>query len=295
MKYTTLGRTGAKVSIIGMGGGHTGLCGPGEEEALAMVHRALDMGINYIDSAYSYGGGKSEIRFGQVMKTRRKEAFLVTKVVDRTAEGAARQLDESLERLYTDQVDLLHLHGVCTMEDLDKVTAKGGALETIVKAREEGKARFLGISNHSGVDVLLESMRRFDFDVGYYSTGPLDYLVTDFQDKAFVPHVTEELDAHNRGKIGMKVAGHGLLSHIGDECVRFGLSQPIHVQVVGIDSMALLEHLYELVESFVPMTEEEKRALIEKVKDYNKPEQLWWRSGKVPQEIIDFNKKSAAD
>ena len=91
------------------------------------------------------------------------------------------------------------------------------------------------------------------------------------------------------------MAGHGLLSHIGDECVRFGLSEPIHVQVVGIDSMALLNHLLELVESFEPITDEEKKALIEKVKDYNKPEQLWWRSGQVPQEIIDFNKKSAAD
>ncbi|MBW2147759.1 MAG: aldo/keto reductase [Deltaproteobacteria bacterium] len=292
MKRIILGRTGASVSIIGMGGGFAGVCAPDEDEAFALVHRALDMGLNYLDTAHIYGYGESERRIGMVMKTRRKDAFLVTKLRERDSEGAEKQLDKSLKRLNTDYVDLLHLHGVCTMEDLDAVTRKGGALETIVKAREAGKARFLGVSNHSGVDVLLESMRRFDFDVAFYSAGPLDYLVTNFQDKAFVPHVTEALDAHNRGKIGMKVAGHGLISHLGDEAVRFGLSEPVHVLVVGIDSMKLLVHLNRLADEFIPMDVEEKRSLIEKVKEFNRPEQLWWRSGMSRQEAIESQKKS---
>ena len=120
MPKRTLGRTGAQVSILAFGCGSRFLSYPDDDKAVEALNRALDKGITYVDTAYSYGDGKSEERVGKVMKTRRAEVWLTTKVQDRSGDGAMRILEGSLKRLQTDHLDLIHIHSLTTPDDLAK-------------------------------------------------------------------------------------------------------------------------------------------------------------------------------
>ena len=141
--------------------------------AIPIIERALDLGVNYLDTSARYGGAErwSERYVGEVMKHRRKEAFLATKTHDRTADGSLRLLDRSLELLKTDHVDLWQLHAMSTMKDVDDVCAKGGALEAFQRAKEQKLVRFLGLSGHTDPDVLAEAIRRFPFDTVLMAGG----------------------------------------------------------------------------------------------------------------------------
>src|SRR6478609_10544023 len=140
----TLGRTGAKVSILAFGCGSRFLMYKDEESATAILNRAIDSGITYLDTAFAYGDGESESRVGQVMAMRRKEVWLATKIPDRTRDGFLRRLEGSLKRLKTDHVDLVHIHSLGHDDDLAKIEAPDGALEGLMEAREQGMARFAG-------------------------------------------------------------------------------------------------------------------------------------------------------
>ncbi|MBK8726199.1 MAG: aldo/keto reductase [Holophagaceae bacterium] len=166
MPTRNLGRTGHRVCLFSLGG-QAALEQPRNEKvALPIIERALDLGVNYFDTSARYGGEArwSERYFGEVMAKRRGEAFLATKTHDRTRDGSLRILDESLKLLRTDHVDLWQLHAMSTMDDVDRVFAKGGALEAFHKAKEQKLVRFLGITGHTDPDVLAEAIRRFPFD-----------------------------------------------------------------------------------------------------------------------------------
>ncbi len=138
----TLGRTGAKVSILAFGCGSRFLMYKDEESAMAILNRAIDLGITYLDTAYAYGDGKSETRVGSVMASRRKEVWLATKIPDRTRDEFMRRLEGSLKRLRTDHVDLVHIHSLGQADDLAKIEAPDGALKGLMEAREQKIARF---------------------------------------------------------------------------------------------------------------------------------------------------------
>lgn len=145
----TLGRTNAKVSILAFGCGSRFLMYEDEDRATAALNRAIDLGITYLDTAYSYGDGKSETRVGKVMATRRKEVWLATKIPDRTRDAFLKRLEDSLKRLQTDHADLVHIHSLGRAEDLEKIEAPNGALKGLLEAREQRLARFIGMTSHT--------------------------------------------------------------------------------------------------------------------------------------------------
>ena len=185
MPTRNLGRTGHHVGLFSLGGQAAIEKAENEKVAIPLIERALDLGVNYIDTSARYGGDArwSEQYFGRVMKHRRREVFLATKTHDRTADGSLRILETSLKLLQTDHVDLWQLHAMSTMDDVERVCAKGGALEAFQKAREQKLVRFLGLSGHTDPDVLAEAIRRFPFDCVLMAEG----LLTKPDDAAMKP------------------------------------------------------------------------------------------------------------
>ena len=149
LPHRTLGRTGAKVSILAFGCGSRFLMYKDEDQALAVLNHAIDLGIDYLDTAYAYGDGKSETRVGKVMATRRKEVWLATKIPDRTRDGFMSRLEGSLKRLQTDHLDLVHIHSLGLADDLEKIEAPDGALKGLLEAKEQKMARFIGMTSHT--------------------------------------------------------------------------------------------------------------------------------------------------
>src|SRR5438067_13785026 len=164
MPSRTLGRTGAKVSILAFGCGSRFLMYKDEESALAILNRAIDLGITYLDTAYAYGDGQSETRVGKVRASRRKEVWLATKIPDRTRDEFLRRLEASLKRLQTDHVDLVHIHSLGQADDLAKIEAPNGALKGLMEAREQKMARFAGMTSHTNGEVMAEAIKRHDLD-----------------------------------------------------------------------------------------------------------------------------------
>jgi len=162
----TLGRTGARVSILAMGGGSRFLMYKEEDKALEALNRAFDLGITYMDTAYGYGNGLSETRVGKVMAERRKRdgIFLATKIEARKGDEAARTIEGSLKRLQTDQIDLIHIHSLEDEADLAQIEAKDGILNRLLKLRDEKVTRFVGITCHNDPTVLATALGRHDFD-----------------------------------------------------------------------------------------------------------------------------------
>jgi predicted aldo/keto reductase-like oxidoreductase len=159
LEKRSLGKTGEKLSIIGFGG--IVVMDSTVEQASSRVKEAIGYGVNYFDVAPSYGN--AEKMLGPALEPFRKDVFLACKTTERSREGSRKELEQSLKNLRTDHFDLYQLHAVTTLEDVEKIFNKGGAMETFLEAREEGKVRFLGFSAHS-VEAALELMNRFNFD-----------------------------------------------------------------------------------------------------------------------------------
>jgi aryl-alcohol dehydrogenase-like predicted oxidoreductase len=177
MQYRELGRTGRRLSVIGFGG--IAVCGHLQPEADRIVAEAVARGVNYFDVAPSYGDGEAEEKLGPALAPYRADSFLACKTGKRDAAGARAELERSLQRLRTDHFDLYQMHGVASMAEVEQVCAPGGALETLVKARDEGKTRFLGFSAHSA-EAAVELLRRFPFDSVLFPLNFAAYLGADF-------------------------------------------------------------------------------------------------------------------
>ncbi len=157
-----LGRTGHSVTLFALGGEGVLRTHGQAAEAAAVIERALDCGVNYCDTAPAYSSSMDY--YGAVLGERREEIFLASKTADRTRDGSLRILDDSLRRLRTDRLDLWQLHDLRSMDELDSIFSKDGAIHAFVRARDEQRVRFLGITGHHDPAVLVEAMRRFDFD-----------------------------------------------------------------------------------------------------------------------------------
>ncbi len=165
MPMREFGKTGVKVPILAFGGGSRYLMYQDADEAIAVLNHAIDLGVTYIDTAHEYGEhGESEMRIGEVMKTRRKEVFLATKFSGRTAEEGKRMIETSLQRLQTDHVDVLHIHGLGGADDLAAIEAPDGALKALYWARDQKMTRFAGITGHADPHTLAAALERHDFD-----------------------------------------------------------------------------------------------------------------------------------
>lgn len=268
------GNTGERFPILGFGGHRiVDEHNCSEDTAIEIVNAALDRGIRYFDTAWISSRGQAETRLGKVAKHRRTEMWIATKTWSTNSNGARRQLEESLTRLHTDRVDEWRLHNVSDYSRLNAFTGKGGALEAAVKAREEGLVRCISISCHTDPQILIEALDRFPFDSALVVLSPLDHFVLSFAEE-FLPI------ANTRGvaTIGMKVLGLGQLTHDVERSLRYALSLPVSLVVVGMESMEQLEHNLAIAESFSPMTDGERLALFNDVMPLVKPTNMPWKA-----------------
>jgi predicted aldo/keto reductase-like oxidoreductase len=271
MPTRVLGRTGERVSIVGVGGWHIGAV-KDEAEAVKIVHAAMDEGITFFDNAWDYQDGHAEEVMGKAlaMDGRRKKVFLMTKNCERDYAGSKRNLEESLRRLKTDHLDLWQFHEMVYDNDPDWVFEKGG-IKAALEARKEGKVRFLGFTGHKDPRIHAKMLGKPQ----EWDTAQMPVNVMDPHYRSFLNEVVPLCLKKNVGVIGMKGLGGGypngrFLTEVGltsDECYRFCLSQPVTVQVMGINSMQQLKQDVALARSFKPLSPDENRKLMSRVKD----------------------------
>jgi aryl-alcohol dehydrogenase-like predicted oxidoreductase len=252
----TLGRTGAQVSILAFGCGSRFLMYKDEDEALSVLNRAVDMGITYLDTAYSYGDGKSETRVGRFLATRRKDVWIATKIPDRTRDEFMRRLEASLKRLQVSQVDLCHIHSLGREEDLEKIEAPNGALKGLLEAREQKMTRFIGMTSHTDGAVLAQAIERIDLDCVQMALNPT-------QNGQFEQTALPAAKKKNLGIIAMKVMGQEFLlePNAGKAdptlLLRYSMSLPVTAAVVGMPQLAFLDHNIQVARTFEPLSAEE--------------------------------------
>ena len=266
MPTRALGRTGHQVGLFSLGGQATleQKGSAARDTAVAIINRALDLGVNYCDTAPLYG--PSQDYYGEVLATRRKETFLASKTDDRSRDGSLRLLEDSLRRLRTDHLDLWQIHHVGSMEDLEKVFAKGGAIEAVAKARDEKTVRFAGITGHFDPATLTEGLRRFDFDCILMALNAADPHHLPFQHELLKTATDKRL-----GIIGMKVPARGrLLEKAGlkmKECVDYVWSLPVSTVIIGCDAVEHVEQNVALARAFQPLDERARAGIEARTKD----------------------------
>ncbi|UCG88753.1 MAG: aldo/keto reductase [Gemmatimonadota bacterium] len=268
MPERPLGKTGHNVRLFSLGGQATIEQPDTDAESEAIINKALDLGVNYIDTAAAYGRGISQRYIGRVMATRRDEVFLATKTHNRTRDGSLQLLEESLESLQTDHLDLWQLHNLSRMEQLNQVFAEDGAIHALQRARDEGIVKHLGITGHANPDVLLEFMRRFDFDTILMALNPADKYHRPFMDE-----LLPEANRRQMGVIAMKIPARGRIFREGgltsmEEALTWTMSQPISTVVVGCDTVEQLEENIAVAARFQPLNSFQMAAIEAKVRDY---------------------------
>lgn len=266
MRYRALGRTGELVSAIGLGGHHLGMP-ERDEESVAIVRRAIERGVTFLDNSWDYHDGLSERRMGLALRDGwRERVFLMTKIDGRTRAAAARQIEVSLARLGTDRIDLLQHHEVIRLEDPDRIFAPGGAHEAVRAAQEAGKVRFVGFTGHKDplvhlrmLEVAAEHGVRFDA-----VQMPLNLLDAHF--RSFERHVLPVLVEDQVAVLGMKPLASGELLETGTvsaiEALHYALDLPTATVITGVETMERLEQALEAVRSFRPLGEAERAALL---------------------------------
>jgi len=268
LPYRTLGRTGEKISLIGLGGYHLGNQSD-PNESIRIIRTGIDEGINFLDNCWDYNGGESEIRMGKALRDGyRQKAFLMTKIDGRNKTAAATQLDESLRRLQTDRIDLLQFHEVIRDSDPDRIFAEGGGMEAAVEARKAGKIRFIGFTGHKSPDIHLKmlataSKHGFTFDAVQMPLNVMDAHFDSFEKK-----VLPVLSKEGIGVLGMKPMGDKVILRSKTvtpvECLQYAMSLPTSVVITGCDSVPILQQALRAARSFQPMGPSQIAALLAK-------------------------------
>ncbi|GAC1536939.1 MAG: aldo/keto reductase [Myxococcales bacterium] len=262
-----LGGTGVDVSIVGLGGYHLGLP-QSDAEAVALVRRALDHGMNFLDNCWDYNDGKSEERMGKALRDGyRQKAFLMTKLDGRTAKSANDQLEQSLRRLQTDSIDLVQIHEVIRKDDPERCFGAGGTIEALAAAQKAGKLRFIGFTGHKDPDIhlhMLDVARQNGF---HFDAVQMPLNVLDAHYRSFEREVLPVLTREGIGVLGMKSMGAGLVLESGaataQECLRYAMSVPgVSVTITGCDSEGVLEQALWMALNFKPLTDGERRELL---------------------------------
>ena len=293
MPIRNLGKTGYKVSVFSLGGQAALEKANNEAIAVPIIERALDLGVNYIDTSSIYGGPErwSEQYVGKVMKHRRRQAFLATKTKERTRDGSMRMIEKSLQLLQTDHVDLWQLHDIGTMTDINEIFAKGGAMEALLEARDQKIVRYLGITGHYRPDSLIEAIHRYPFDTILMAVNAADPHHYSFSEQLLPLAVEKQM-----GIIGMKVPARGRLlsswtpppieqqKHMWEgmviapnpgtldmrQAMYYSLSLPVSTLIIGCDTIAQLEENVQLARDFTPFNQQQMAALTEKAAPVSK-------------------------
>jgi diketogulonate reductase-like aldo/keto reductase len=270
MKYRPLGRTGERLSMIGLGGFH--LAKPGgmnAQEAVSVARAAIDSGITFCDNCWDYNGGESEIRLGNALQNGyRDRVFLMTKLDGRTGKAFQDQLDESLRRLKTDHLDLLQFHEIIRMDDPEKVFAPGAALETALRNRERGKLRYIGFTGHKSPAIHRHMFEVADAHHFHFDTVQMPLNVMDAHYNSFEQQVVPVALAHHTAIFGMKTFGDPFILESGVaspmEMLHYSMSLPTTLQVLGIDSMKILKQSLDAVKTYAPLTIAQRAAILGK-------------------------------
>src|SRR5271167_2501565 len=271
MQYRDLGRTGERVSVIGLGGYHLGKQ-EDPAESVRLTRSAIDHGITFMDNCWDYNGGISEVRMGQALRDGyRSRVFLMTKMDGRTKEAYNLQLEQSLGRLQTDVIDLVQFHEVIRMEDPDRIFAPGGALEAAVAAREAGKIRYIGFTGHKDPAVHLRMFEMAEKHGFRFDTVQMPINVMDAHFRSFTKEVMPVAVQQETAVLAMKTFGdHYILDSKTVEpieALHYSLTQPVSVVITGIDSTQVLEQALTAVKTFRPMTQEQVTALLDRTRD----------------------------
>jgi predicted aldo/keto reductase-like oxidoreductase len=255
--YRTLGRTGERVSLIGLGGYHLGNQSD-PDESIRIIRTGIDEGINFLDNCWDYNDGESEIRMGRALRDGyRQKAFLMTKIDGRNKIAAVTQINESLRRLQTDRIDLLQFHEVIRDSDPDRIFAEGGAIEVVQEAKKAGKVRFVGFTGHKSPDIHLKMLATaaqhgFAFDAVQMPLNVMDAHFTSFEKKV-LPALTKD----GVGVLGMKPMGDHLIldskTATPIECLHYAMNLPTSVVITGCDSLPILQQALQAARTFQPM------------------------------------------
>lgn len=271
MIYRALGRTGERVSAIGLGGYHIGNSKLEEQEAIQLMRQAVDRGITFFDNCWDYNDGVSEVRMGKALADGyRSKVFLMTKIDGREKKAAAQQIDESLRRLRTEHVDLMQFHEVIRLEDPDRIFAEGGAMEAMQEAKKAGKVRYVGFTGHKDPYVhlrMLDMARKHDF---HFDTVQMPLNVMDAHFRSFGQQVLPVLVREGIAPLGMKCFGDHFILQSNTikpmEGLHYCLNLPIAVQITGIDNQQILDQALEATRTFKPMAAAEVDALLERTR-----------------------------
>jgi aryl-alcohol dehydrogenase-like predicted oxidoreductase len=295
MPTRNLGKTGYRVGIFSLGG-QASLEHPNNfDVAVPIIERALDLGVNYIDTSSIYGGPDrwSEQYVGKVMAHRRNEAFLATKTKERTRDDSMHMIEKSLQLLQTDHIDLWQLHDVGTMTDVNAIFAKGGAMEALVEMQQQKVVRNLGITGHYRPEALMECIRRHPFDTILMAMNAADPHHYSFNEELLPLAVERQM-----GIIGMKVPARGRLlstwtpppieqqKHSWEgmtvqattpgtinmrEAMYYTLSRPVSTVIIGCDTIAQLEENVQLAREFTPLSDAQAADLVKRAEPVAKP------------------------
>ena len=295
MPTRNLGKTGYKVGIFSLGGQAALEHANNFDVAVPIIERALDLGVNYIDTSSIYGSPErwSEQYVGQVMKTRRKEAFVATKTKERTRDGSMRMIEKSLQLLQTDHVDLWQIHDIGIMSNVNDVFAKGGAMEALLEMKEQKVVRHLGVTGHYRPDSLVECLKRYPFDTILMAMNAADPHHYSFNEELLPLAVERQM-----GIIGMKIPGRGRIlstwtpppveaqKHSWEgmaiqttspgtlsmrEAMYYTLSRPVSTVIIGCDTIAQLEENVQLAREFTPLNDKQATELVARAEPCAKP------------------------
>jgi uncharacterized protein len=264
-----LGRADAEVSIIGIGGYHLGLSDVSEGDAIRIVRRGLDEGINFLDNCWDYNDGASEERMGKALQDGyRQKAFLMTKIDGRTGASARQQLEQSLMRLKTDHIDLLQLHEVIRMGDPEQAFQPGYAMDVLQQARTEGKIRFIGFTGHKSPEIHLHMIETADKHGFTFDTVQMPVNALDEHYDSFGQKVIPVAQKHGMAVLGMKPLSNGAIlktkTVTAVEALHYAMSVPVTVTITGCDSMQVLEQALGVARNFKPLDEQQKIAILQK-------------------------------
>jgi aryl-alcohol dehydrogenase-like predicted oxidoreductase len=267
--YRTLGRTGEKVSAIGLGGWHLGLERVDEPLSFRIIRTAIDRGINFLDNCWDYNDGASETRMGKALRDGyRQKIFLMTKIDGRSYAEATRQLDMSLERLQTDCIDLVQHHEILRYDDPHRIFDDEGANRALVDAQKAGKLRYIGFTGHKDPHIhlhMLDVAREHGFQ---FDTVQMPLNVMDAHYRSFGALVLPELVKQGIGVLGMKPMANGIIlkskTVSAIECLRYALNLPTSVVITGVDSMEILDQACDSARAFRPLSDAELTALLAK-------------------------------
>jgi uncharacterized protein len=271
MVYRELGRTGERVSAIGLGGYHIGKQQE-PNESIRLIRAAIDRGITFMDNCWDYNGGISEVRMGQALRDGyRQRVFLMTKIDGRDKNTASRQIEESLGRLQTDAIDLLQFHEVIRLDDSDLIFAPGGALEAVQQAKQAGRIRYIGFTGHKDPSVHLRMFETADKHGFHFDTVQMPINVMDAHFRSFLNGVAPVAQRHGTAILAMKTFGDPYILQSKTvtpiEALHFGLNSPASVVVTGIDSPAILDQAFEAVRTFRPLDQQQVAAILAKTKE----------------------------